>query len=90
MLGALAEREKQVARKCPQIITEIIHQRISHFLFASPPSLFRLLNLRPLFLLVSGIFLETRNRDSPGEKDDEEENNGDELGMTKRWKEIPC
>lgn len=31
LLGAPVEREKQGARKCPQIITKIIHQRISHF-----------------------------------------------------------
>lgn len=66
LLGASAKREKQGARKCPQIITKIIHQRISHFLFTLPLSLFHLLNLRLLFLSVLDIF--SRNRDSPGKR----------------------
>lgn len=62
-----------------------------HVLFSPSLPLFRLLNLRVLFFVGISYFLEARNRDSPRERDNEEENNEDELGMTKRWKEIlPC
>lgn len=54
------ERREERARKCPQIITKIIHQRISSTFFSPSLSLFRLLNLRVLFFVGISYFLEAR------------------------------
>lgn len=51
-------------------------------------SLSSLLNLRLLFLSVSDIFSRRGTGVVSGKGDNKEEDNGDELGMTKRWKEM--